>query len=323
MKKKLCLYIDKGRVTSSIEMLEEPTITQKPDKLKLKLLKKTNTFDGNFVAVDCSTKTLKRANNWGIYLMRVAYAYIKERKPEWGYKECIHTAIGGADQRFTELRDARFELESEIALSLCCAPDMGRAPGHIDYFLLDGGSFFGEKRGFKVALYEKCKDLGIKLLTVSKQSPTLHDDMGRDFIATISTLFPYPIWVYFPVEEANIHKHLYGNISLVKLSNDSPYIFRCDIMEYLKNNEVSELLSPLTSVSEDPRCLGYPIPLFLAHKFSASAEAMLIHYHDHVENVLREAGSLTVLRREELACSFPDELHGKRRAFEAEWVERV
>jgi hypothetical protein len=305
-------------------MRGEPVITKKPDKSKIKPLKKASAFNGNFVAVDCSTRTLKRANNWGIYLMRVAYTYIRERKPAWGYKESIHTAIGGADQRFTELRDERFELESKMALSLICAPYMGRAPDHMDYFLLDGGSFFGEKRGFKVALYEKCRELGINLLTVSKQSSALHDDMGRDFIATASTLSTHPIWVYFPVKEANIHEHLYGNISLVKLSNDSPHIFRCDIMEYLKDYEISDLLSPLTSISEDPRCIGYPISLWLAHDFSAPSDAKLIHYCEQVESTLKGAGLLDVLRREELSCSFADELHGIRYPFQREsWGDYV
>jgi len=324
MKKKLSQYVDKGRVTGHAEVKEEPVIAVKPDVFKIRPLKKVSGYEGRFLAVDCSTRTLKRANCWGIYLMRVAYTYIRERKPEWGYKESIHTAIGGADKRRTELRDKRFELESEMALSLIYAPHVGRSPDHVDYFLLDGGSFFGEKRGFKVALYEKCRELGINLLTISKRSPTLNDDVGRDFIATVSTLSPYSIWVYYPVEKTNKDKHLYGDVSVIKICEDSPRAFRCDIMDYLTNREMDELLSPLTSVSEDPRCLGYPIPLYLAHEFSASSESMLLHHYDQVEKELGNAGLLDVLRREELTCSFVDELHGVRHAYEREyWDEYV
>jgi len=319
MEKKLGLYVEKGRATGYVEVKEEPVIAVKPEISNFKPLEKMVKYDGRIFAVDCSTRTLKRANNWGIYLMRVAYAYIGERKPEWGYKESIHTAIGGADQRRTELRDKRFELESEITLSLIHAPHVGRAPDYMDYFLLDGGSFFGEKRGFKVALYRECRQLGINLLTVSKQSPTLHDDVGRDFIATASTLSSHSLWVYYPVMMANTEKHLYGDVSLVKLCESSPRVFRCDIMEYLTNREISEVLSPLTAVAEDPRCLGYPIALWLAHEFSAPSDSMLLSYHDQVEEILSKADLLETLRREEASCSFADELHGIRHAFEWEW----
>jgi hypothetical protein len=91
-------------------------------------------------------------------------------------------------------------------------------------------------------------------------------------------------------------------------------------MEYLTKGEISELLSPLTAVTEDPRCLGYPIALWLAHEFSAPSDAMLLSYHDQVEERLVEAGILETLRREELSSSFADELHGVRYPFEREMV---
>lgn len=87
MEKKLSLYVDKGRVTGAVEVREEPAIAVKPDKSLIKPLKKLSRFDGQFLAVDCSTRTLKRANNWGIYLMRAAYASVKERDVDWGYLE--------------------------------------------------------------------------------------------------------------------------------------------------------------------------------------------------------------------------------------------
>jgi hypothetical protein len=46
---------------------------------------------------------------------------------------------------------------------------------------------------------------------------------------------------------------------------------------------------------------------------------MLLSYHDQVENVLAEVGLLEILRREEFSCSFADELHGIKHAFEWEW----
>ena len=123
MKKKLSEYVDKGRVVGYSEVREEPVISVKPDKSKIKPLKKIGEYKGNFLAVDCSTRTLKRANNWGIYLLRPSFALVKGRKVDWGYEERIFTAKGDAFSRGNQLADARLELESEVALKELCRED--------------------------------------------------------------------------------------------------------------------------------------------------------------------------------------------------------
>lgn len=318
MKKKLSEYVDKGRMVGYHEVRKEPVIAITPDKSKIKPLRKMKSCDVHFMAVDCSTRTLKRANNWGIYLFRTAYALVKGRDVQWDYKERVHTVVGDAYVRRRILQDVRLNLESEIALNLVL--DAGES----DYLLLDGASYFGGERKFWVELYEKCKEEGVKLLAISKQSPMLHDEKGRDLMAATYMLSPsYPVWVYYPVKPANIHEHQYGNVSMIKLSGESLRIFRCDIMEYLSNCEITELLSPLTFISEDPRCLGYPVTLWLAHDFSAPSDSKLLHYHDQVEETLAGNGLLDVLRMEELSCNFADELHGVKHPFEWERIERV
>jgi len=317
MKKKLGVYIDKGRAVGYHEMKEEPVIAVKLDKSRFKPLRRVGSCDVHFYAVDCSTRTLKRANNWGIYLLRAAYAVVRKREVNWNYVEEIHTEIGDAYVRRRILQDRRLNLESKIALNLLPEASIS------DYLLLDGASYFGGERKFLVELYEGCKKRDIRLLAVSKQSPSLHDEKGRDLIAATYMLSPYSVWLYYPARKADTHRHQYGDISIVKLCEESPRAFRCDIMEYLTECDVHELLSPLTCVSEDPRCLGYPVTLWLAHDFSAPSDSMLLHYHDEVEKTLAGAGLFDVLRTEELSCSFPDELHGVRHAFEWEWVERV
>ncbi|RLI47067.1 hypothetical protein DRO69_01570 [Candidatus Bathyarchaeota archaeon] len=327
MKKKLSEYIDKGRVVGCPEVRKEPVIAVKPEKSRIKPLKRMKNCNVHFLAVDCSTRTLKRANNWGIYLMRAAYASVEERNVDWGYEERLCTVIGDAYGRSNFLKDFRIELESQMALNIL----RGRIPisyydhthGRSKYFLLDGGGYFGGERKFRVSLYEECKKEEIRLLAISKNSPLLHDEKGRDFVATTTMLSPYGMWVYHPIRKANKDQSLYGDVSIVKLCEESPRIFRCDIMDYLANYEIDELLSPLTSISEDPRCLGYPIALWLAHDFSTPSDSKLLHYHDQIEEMLASAGLLDKIHMEELSCSFPDELHGVRHAFEWEWIERV
>jgi hypothetical protein len=192
-----------------------------------------------------------------------------------------------------------------------------------DYLLLDGPSFFGKERGFSVSLYEICKNNEIRLLAVSKQSSAFHDEKGRDFMASVYLLSSYPIWVYYPAGKANTDEHLYGDASVVKLCQDSPRFFRCDIMEYLTNREVDELLSPLTFISEDPRCLGYPIPLWLAHDFSRPSDSMLLHHYAQVEETLANAGLRDRLCIEELSCNFPDALHRINYPYKRERIEYV
>jgi len=322
MEKKLGLYVDKGRVPGAVELREEAMIAVKPDVSKIKPLKKVNNYEGQFLAVDCSTRILKRANNWGIYLMRPSYVLVKGRDVDWGYEERLCTAVGDMYARRHFLEDCRLELESQTALKIINAKLQTAYDGHSnarrDYVLLDGGSYFGGERKFRVSLYDRCKEMEAFLLAISKNSRILHDEKGRDFIATTGMLAPYPTWVYPSIKKASRDEHLYGDISVVKLCEESSRVFRCDIMEYIINYEVEDLLSPLTFLSEDPRCLGYPIPLFLAHEFSGSSETMLLHQLDLIEKVLKEAGLLEVLRMEELSCSFADELHGVRYPFSQE-----
>ena len=83
IEKKLKCYVDRGRVTGASEVREEPTANVKPNVSLVKSLKRRNDFEGSFMAVDCSTRTIKRANNWGIYLMRPSFAVVENRVVDW------------------------------------------------------------------------------------------------------------------------------------------------------------------------------------------------------------------------------------------------
>ena len=327
MEKKLKCYVDRGRVAGASDALEEPMLNVKPDASLVKPLRRRSDFAGSFMAVDCSTRTIKRANNWGIYLMRPSFAVVRNRIVNWGFKERICTVVGDAHTRSNFLTDVRIELESEMGLELLHNQNEDSYYEHLDprsnFLLLDGGGYFGGERKFRVSLYDQSEKIGLTLLALCKNSPSLHDDKGRDFVATASGLTPLGVWVYHPVRKADKDKSLYGDIAVVKLCGESAHVFRCDIMEYLTGHEICELLSPLTCISEDPRCLGYPISLYLAHDFSAPSDSMLLSYLDLTEQRLKESDLLENLRREEMCCSFADELHGLKHAFQRErWNEQ-
>jgi hypothetical protein len=255
--------------------------------------------------------------------MRASCVTVEERKVDWTYSERVCTVVGDSHVRRSFLQDFRIELESQSALKVLrkAVSDSYHVHGDVRsiYLLLDGGGYFGGERKFRVSLYEECQKTGANLLAISKNSPSLHDDKGRDLVATTYMIAPHDVWVYYPVRKADKDHSLYGDIAIVKLCSESSHAFRCDIMDYLTTRDVVELLSPLTSVSEDPRCLGYPVSLFLAHDFSRPSDTMLLAYHDQVEEKLKCSGLLDSLRIEELSCSFADKIHGINHAFEWEW----
>ncbi len=252
MEKKLKCYVDKGHVTSAAESQEEPAVGVKPDAALVKPLQSSEDFKGSFMAVDCSTRTIKRANNWGIYLMRPSFTVVKNRTVNWGFKERLCTAVGDAHARSNYLTDVRIELESEMALELLHKTGSGSyyedSDARSNYLLLDGGAYFGGERKFRVSLYEVAEKLGLPLLALCKNSPSLHDDKGRDFMASASGLSSAGTWVYHPVRKSDKDQSLYGDIAVVKLCCQSARVFRCDIMDYLVDQNVAELLSPLTCI---------------------------------------------------------------------------
>jgi len=319
-------YVDKGALDGSAVEMEEPEPVSYFPQVQ-KPLDFLRAYEGKFVAVDCSTKPLMRGNRFGVYLIRAAYASVnpseKKNPVTWGpspLQERISTAVGDDVSRGKKLERIRFEYESELAETLL--PQLGS----LDYLLLDGVSYFGrpEDRRFALALYEKARKRNLKFMTISKNSPSLIDAKGRDLIAKIAVeISTATAWVYHPVKElkANPHKSRFGDGSLVKLNPESFRIFRCDIMDYLAEGNIVQLLSPLTSISDDPRCLGYPVSLYLAHDFAkVSSNAKLLYYRDLVEKALADADEevLNSLKMEEFLSNFRSELYGRKYPWELE-----
>jgi len=319
-------YVDNGALNSSaVDMEKSESIFYSPELQKpLNFLR---SFESKFVAVDCSTKPLMRGNRFGVYLLRVAYASVnpseKENPVTWGpcpLQERICAVKGDEITRRRQLERLRFEYESELAETLLSQLDSS------DYLLLDGVSYFGrpEDRRFALALYEKAHRRSLKFLAISKNSPSLLDDKGRDLRAQIAVDMSTAIaWVYHPIKElkADPHRNRFGDGSLVKLNPESFRIFRCDIMNYLAEGNIVQLLSPLTSISDDPRCLGYPVSLYLAHNFAkVDSEAKLLYCRELVENALADVDEelLNYLKMEEALNNFRSELYGRRYPWELE-----
>jgi hypothetical protein len=315
-------YVEKGALGESTVDMDGPQHVSYFPELR-KPLDRIRSFEGKFVAVDCSTKPLMRGNRFGVYLLRVAYASVnpseKENPVIWGptpIEERMSAVVGDAISRRKKLERLRVEYESKLAETLL--PQLESS----DYLLLDGASYFGrlEDRRFALTLYEEAKRKNIKFLAIPKNSPSLIDDKGRDLIArvTVDMSTVTTAWIYLiPEKKANTDKHRFGDVSLVKLNPESFRVFRCDIMDYLTEGNIVELLSPLTSISDDPRCLGYPVSLYLAHNFAkVSSDAKLLYCRELVEKALADEGLLTPLKMEEALSNFRSELYGRKYPWE-------
>lgn len=326
--KRLSSYIDKGLADySAVGIEKKPNYVAYSPHL-MKPLKCIESYSANFVAVDCSTKPIMRGNRWGIYLLRACHVSVnpnnKENPVEWGpnpLPDRLSTALGDALSRRHELERLRFEYESETAMELLPRLDCRR-----DYLILDGASYFGkpEHRRFAYSLYEEAERKGLKLLTISKHSEVLVDKKGRDFIGRLAVDMPTARTPgVYPIEEmkAEPHRHhRYGDVTVVRLNPRSFRLFRCDVMSYLRKLDLIELLSPLTSISDDPRCLGYPISLYLADRFSkVKSTAKLLHYRTLLERALDQKGILKPLLVEEMVTNFRSYLYGAK--YPWEWEE--
>ncbi len=320
----LCTYAEKGRSVDFLSRDTEPILVHETKLELLRPLRVFSSVDNVFAAVDCSTIPLMRGNNFGAYIFRVSAALVKPQKGKavnWSYEEHFQSVVGNEVHRKAKLQNIRLDLESKMALPLL--QNLARD----DYLILDGGSYFGGSRGFSVNLYEECRKRGIRLLTFSKTTQSTTTPKGTDFLATLLTkCMDRGVWLYHPFAKANLEEHLYGDISFVRLNELTPMAFRCDIMEYLAEADLVELVSPLTSLSQDARCLGYPVCLYLAHQFTKTASPKLTYYREILERELQKKypDALRKLLLEEMLANFRSQvLYGAKHTWEWEGSEIV
>lgn len=316
---KIKRYFDSGFIISSpltentLYLREDPSVTS------FSSLHPCGEEDIDFWAIDCSTRTLCKTVNWGVYLLRVASVSVNAQNREvtrWNRTNHIEYVEGSSEKRANVLSSCRFELESKLAL------DSLNKINENDYLLLDGASRFGkpQARRFSDDLFQKARKKKLKLLAISKQTKILRDSLQRDLVAQLCKLAPFPTWVYITSKKADPHEHLYGNISVIKLSSEVPQAFRCDIMHYLGSSgeEVVDLLSPLLSISNDAHCLGYPYSLYKAHDFSQLSHVELFFQRKKLEEALVDYDLLESVVLEESSVRFVNKLHGINYCFERE-----
>ena len=309
----LTRYSTEGRPVSSFTEDMEPIMARAPKIELLKPLKVFHSLMSTFAAVDCSSIPLLVGQNFGAYVLRVSSALVnQEKQVELTHKEHVFTVTGDELRRQKALETARLEYESHMGLFLC------EKLADEDYLILDGASSFGGPRRFSVNLYQNAKQRRINLLTLAKNTKAM-TAKGTDFITTLLCESTLDTWLYHPYLEANLEEHRYGDMSFVKLHPSVPAAFRCDISEYLTENDLTDLISPLTALAQDARCLGYPVCLFLAHRNTQMSSPKMLYYRDELEKMLAiQPQTYHKILLEEKISSFRRQMYGVRNVWDWE-----
>lgn len=318
--KELKRYVDEG-----IPIMEReesaPVYIEHIDTSKFKPLERVP-FDGRFLSVDCSSVPLHTGINWQVRAIRAVYVIIARVPKGWEITEegtpvdtvGVANASSGWRRRH-HFENISREIESELAVYALDKLDAG------DFCIMDGAALFGGQRRFSTNLYEESRKRGLNLLMFTKISRVLRDDRGKDLpsqLAYTADGLGYSTWVYHPVRKADKHANLYGDISCVKLSLGSR-VFRCDIPDFIVEDKTftASSLSKLVSVSQDPRCIGYPSPPFCAHQASQIPKARLAELEDLTRKHYAEKGIWPYLSLELAQASFRREaLQGRMHDYE-------
>jgi len=280
-----------------------------------------------FLSVDASFYPLIRANNWVIGVSRCAYVIIEKVNGEWivlseNYQDHIFPVLAPLHKRPFGIWAKLKEYESRMAVSLLDKLDKE------DFCLMDGKALFGSGIGenkYSLDLYYGCRKRDVRLLMIPKKS-TLQLSRNRDLLATINRYASKlqkegkigGCWIYYPITFPKV-KDFYGDISCVKLSPSSNMVFRCDLMDYIVEkgkNYMVKTISELSTISNDPRCNGYPAPLFLAHERTRIPKAKLLEYLEKLHLKLAENGLLDFLLVEAEIASLRRSLLGLTYDFE-------
>jgi hypothetical protein len=288
---------------------------------------------GRLLSVDASSYPLLTGNNWRIGVSRCAYVVVevKDEKPvvtSEGYEDHLFQVVCPPSSRPYEVWDKLRRFESELTLKLIKDFDAE------DFCLLDGAAYFGGSRSFTLNLYNEAKRRNLQMIMIPKNSPRLKDSKGRDLLANLSLMGVKlkadgkleEVWTYYPVEMVKVGSlNLYAEVSCVKLSPSSPRVFRCDIIDYLLEENGIEtavrVASQLAYLSRDARCDGYPAPLYLAHQRTRIPESKLLEYEEEIYQRFGEEGILDELLREAEVAGFRKTLLGLLHDYE--WFEEL
>lgn len=228
-----------------------------------------------------------------------------------GLAERIFELTEGSKERHREMvNEFRKYYESEVALEA--------ARGRRDAILALDGSLasFPKETDRLGEVVDACEERGHLLVGVSKDSTThafghpLTDEellKGQEAMA----------YVRVPQEfEKRQRGLLHGDVYFARLHPHSPKWFRVDLGT--SKDDPAWAFGQLAVYSASPLCIGYPRPLFEAHRFAVTVRQMRTMYED---TLLREGLSLGLPLQ--VLVDGLTSMEGERRGAFHEYLDKV
>lgn len=226
------------------------------------------------------------------------------------YADIFRFTKGSKEQHREMVNEYRKYYESEMALKASRSHE-----GLI--IALDGTlASFPKELDRLGEVVEACEERDHVLLGVSKDSMThafghrltdeelLRGKEGMSFVAIPDTF------------EKKQRALLHGDVYFTKLHPDSPKWFRVDLGTYRGRPEFA--FSHLAVFCSSPLCVGYPFPLFEAHRFAVTVRQMREMYED---TIVREGLDMGLPLN--LLVAGLTSMEGDRRGAFHEYLDRV
>lgn len=226
------------------------------------------------------------------------------------YSTIFRSTQGSKEQHREMVNEYRKYYESQAALK--------EALSRRDLIIaLDGAlTSFPKETDRLGEVVQACEDNGHVLVGVSKDSTT-HAFGHRLTDEELLRAKEGTAFVRVPRDfEARQRGLLHGEVYFARLHPDSPKWFRVDVGTYKEDPEF--VFSQLAAYCSAPLCLGYPFPLFEAHRFAVTVRQMRHIYED---TVIKEGLNLGLPLG--LLVSGLTSMEGDRRGAFHEYLDKV
>ncbi|MFQ5838804.1 MAG: DNA double-strand break repair nuclease NurA [Thermoplasmata archaeon] len=226
------------------------------------------------------------------------------------YSSIFRFTKGSKEQHREMVNEFRKYYESEVALRAAKS-------GKELVIALDGTlASFPKDTDRLGAVVEACEDMGHILVGVSKDSAT-HAFGHRLTDEELLRKEEGMAFVRVPEDFERRQKGLlHGDVYFSRLHPDSPKWFRVDVGTYKETPQFA--LSHLAAYCSSPLCVGYPYPLFEAHRFAVTVRQMRDMYED---TIIREGLGLGLPLG--LLISGLTSMEGERRGAFHEYLDKV
>lgn len=226
------------------------------------------------------------------------------------YESIFRLTKGSKEQHREMVNEYRKYFESEMALQVARSDE-----GLI--LALDGTlASFPKETDRLGEVVESCEQNDHILVGVSKDSTTHafgHRLTDEELLRGKGGMAYVPVPEEFTKRQKGL---LHGDVYFARLHPDSPKWFRVDVGTYKETPDLA--FSQMAAYCSSPLCVGYPYPLFDAHRFAVTVRQLREMYED---TIFREG--LEMGMSPNLLLSGLTGMEGERRSAFHQYLDRV